>query len=66
MLKYDIITKVRFCPDCDPDIFIKSKNNQRIRKRAKDGRDFIGVDNAGEIIYLTTVSLIAIVFYNLN
>ncbi len=51
MLKYDNFYKVRFCPTCEPDRFIELKNNQRIQKRKKEGRIFVGVDNVGEIVY---------------
>jgi hypothetical protein len=52
MLKYDNFHKVRFCPTCEPDRFIELKNKQRIQKRTKDGRAFVGLDNAGEIVFL--------------
>ncbi len=52
MLKYDDVHKVRFCPTCEPNRFMELKNNQRIQKRKKDGRTFIGVDNAGDVVFL--------------
>ncbi|MCK4796214.1 MAG: hypothetical protein KAT05_02465 [Spirochaetes bacterium] len=52
LLKNDNISKVRFCPTCEPEKFIEFKNSQRIHKRTNDGRNFIGVDNAGDIVFL--------------
>lgn len=52
MLKNDDIRKVRFCPNCEPDRFVEFKNGQRIQKRKNDDRSFIGVDNAGDIVFL--------------
>lgn|SRR5574341_1105930 len=52
MLKYDNIHKARFCPDCEPNRFEDFKNDQRIQKREKDNRAFIGVANAGDVIFL--------------
>ncbi len=52
MLKYDNIRKVRFCPNCELNRFIDFKNTQRIQNRKNEGRAFIGVDNAGDIVFL--------------
>ncbi len=52
MLKNDDIRKVRFCPNCETERFVEFKNDQRIQKRKNDGRSFIGVDNAGDIVFL--------------
>jgi hypothetical protein len=52
LLKNDDIRKVRFCPNCEPERFVECKNSQRIQKRKNDGKSFIGVDNAGDIVFL--------------
>lgn len=52
LLKNDYISKVRFCPTCEPKRFVEFINSQRIQERKNDGRSFIGVDNAGDIVFL--------------
>lgn len=52
MLKFDSVNEERFCPSCEPEKHIRFKNFQRKQKRKNDGRNFIGVDCAGDIVFL--------------
>ena len=52
MLKYDSVNKEKFCLTCEPEKFIRFKNSQRKEKRIKDGRNFVGGDDAGKIVFL--------------
>lgn len=52
MLKFDSVNKERFCPTCEPEKFIGFKNFRRKQERIRDGRNFAGLDDAGEIVFL--------------
>ena len=52
LLKFDSVNKERFCPNCEPENFISFKNYRRKQDRIRNGRNFEGVDDAGEIVFL--------------
>lgn len=52
MLKFDGANKERFCPTCESEKYISFKNFKRKEKRKNDCRNFIGVDCAGDIVFL--------------
>jgi len=51
LLKYDDISKVKFCPNCEQERLIEIKNRQRLQNRKNDGRN-VGGDNAEDIVFL--------------
>lgn len=52
LLKFDSVNTARFCPNCEPEKFISFKNYRRKQDRIRNGRNFEGVDDAGEIVFL--------------
>jgi len=51
LLKYDDISKEKFCPNCEQERLIEIKNHQRIQNRKNDGRN-VRADNAEDTVFL--------------